>query len=185
LIEDLCYVNSKGQTKAELLKKTELLDLKDSEVKELLYKADTGVELDEKTLKDLRERDNYINLRILEKVRKSIDEIQTKNRQATAFGGIIEDDVIINGKKMMVTFYTIREIKGTPLEWTLISITPLENITRDVNLVAGFIVLIGVVCIIIGIMLSVLITGDISSGIGKLVKLMVESITRGVYYETF
>jgi len=70
LIEDLCYVNSKGQTKAELLKKTELLDLKDSEVKELLYKADTGVELDEKTLKDLRERDNYINLRILEKVRK-------------------------------------------------------------------------------------------------------------------
>jgi len=39
-------------------------------------------------------------------------------------------------------------------------------------LVAGFIVLIGVVCIIIGIMLSVLITGDISSGIGKLVKLM-------------
>jgi len=44
------------------------------------------VELDEKTLKDLRERDNYINLRILEKVRKSIDEIQTKNRQATAFG---------------------------------------------------------------------------------------------------
>jgi len=172
LIEDLCYVNSKGQTKAELLKKTELLDLKDSEVKELLYKADTGVELDEKTLKDLRERDNYINLRILEKVRKSIDEIQTKNRQATAFGGIIEDDVIINGKKMMVTFYTIREIKGTPLEWTLISITPLENITRDVNSVAGFIVLIGVVCIIIGIMLSVLITGDISSGIGKLVKLM-------------
>jgi len=38
---------------------------------------------------------------------------------------------------------------------------------RDVNLVAGFIVLIGVVCIIIGIMLSVLITGDISSGIGN------------------
>jgi len=40
-----------GQTKAELLKKTELLDLKDSEVKELLYKADTGVELDEKRSK--------------------------------------------------------------------------------------------------------------------------------------
>ncbi|GAE89713.1 methyl-accepting chemotaxis protein [Acetivibrio straminisolvens] len=154
------------------MKKTDLLSLQDTEVKELLYKTDTGVELDEKTLKGLRERDSYINLRVLEKVKESINEIQMKNRQVTAFGGIIEDNITINGKKMMVTFYTIREIKNTPLEWTLVSITPLENITRDVNSVAGFIILIGFVCIIIGIIFSVLITGDISLGIGKLIKLM-------------
>ncbi|WP_265443063.1 methyl-accepting chemotaxis protein [Acetivibrio straminisolvens] len=172
LIEDLSYVNNDGKTRAELLKKTDLLSLQDTEVKELLYKTDIGVELDEKTLKGLRERDSYINLRVLEKVKESINEIQMKNRQATAFGGIIEDNITINGKKMMVTFYTIREIKNTPLEWTLVSITPLENITRDVNSVAGFIILIGFVCIIIGIIFSVLITGDISLGIGKLIKLM-------------
>ncbi|HOM03089.1 MAG TPA: methyl-accepting chemotaxis protein [Acetivibrio sp.] len=172
LIEDLSYVNSEGKTKADLLKKTELLSLRDTEVKELLYKADTGVELDEKTLKGLRERDGYINPRVLEKVKERINEIQSENKQATAFGGIVEGDIAINGKKMLVTFYTIREIKSTPLEWTLISITPLENITRDVNSVAGFIVLIGVLCVIIGIILSVLVTGDISLSIGKLIKSM-------------
>ncbi|HHV30048.1 MAG TPA: methyl-accepting chemotaxis protein [Clostridium sp.] len=172
LIEDLSYVNGEGKTKADLLKKTELLSLQDKDVRDLLYKMDTEVELDEKTLKDLHERDGYINLRVFEKVKESINKIQMENKQATSFGGIIEEDVTINGKRMLVTFYTIREIKNTPLEWTLVSITPLENITRDVNSIAGFIVLIGIVCVIVGLLLSVLITGDISLGIGKLIKSM-------------
>lgn len=171
LIDELCLENSDGKNKADLLNKSGIATT-DKILTKPLYKIDTGVKLDEKNLKSLKERDGYINSNVLEKVRKKISELEKRDENLTAYGDIIQDDVVINGKKMVVTFYTIKEIRKTPLNWTFISVTPLDNITKDVYNAAGYIILAGLACILIGVLLSVLITRDISSGIGDLISSM-------------
>ncbi|MFZ5989745.1 MAG: methyl-accepting chemotaxis protein [Bacillota bacterium] len=170
LLSELNKVDKKGTTLAELLGKTKI-EPTDKILTKPLYKIDTGIKLDEKTLKNLQEKDDCLSDSLLQRVRAKIDEMSKKESSKTEFGGVIQD-AEVNGNKMLVTFYTIKEIRGTPLDWTLISVTPISKITEKVYQAALQIFGMGLIFILFGILLSVLITGDISSGIGDLVRSM-------------
>lgn len=65
----------------------------------------------------------------------------------------------IDGEEYLVTYNTIRDIKGTKLEWTIVEITPVSEITSSVTEAGMRLFFIGIGCVAIGFILIGLMTG--------------------------
>lgn len=168
-VNEINKINDQGQTKAEVLGRNELAK-NDRALQEVLYRI-TDDEIGDNGFK---QRDRYITDSIMERIYETIDS-----------QGKISDDIkgepfkeIVNGEEMLVTYYTIRSIKGTQLEWSIISLTPVSEITSQVNSAVAWIILIGILCFIFAALIAILITYDISSGVKVLSKFM-GSIQKG------
>lgn len=92
----------------------------------------------------------------------------------------------LNGKNILVTFSTIDEVKGTKLGWTVVTVTEVGKITESVSKVADQVIIIGVICLISGILLTHFVNKDITKNIKTLVNAM-EEVSNGnmsIHYKT-
>ncbi|MFZ5988700.1 MAG: methyl-accepting chemotaxis protein [Bacillota bacterium] len=173
LVKELNKVDNKGVTLAEASGRTRFA-VGDRNLTKLIYKMEPQNNPDSK---EFKQRNNYISDSILEQIKVRIEQLEKQSGyNKEVIGSTFRE--LINGKEMIVTFYTIREIKKTPLYWTLVSITPLSEISNKVNDSAFGIVIIGIICFLIAIAISILITSDVSSGIKVLTGSM-EKIKQG------
>lgn len=171
-VQELNMVNQEGKTKAEVLGKNKLA-ASDRGHMEILYNI-KGKDIDDKGFK---QRDNYITNSILNKIDSMLKRYQSQDSDDREIIGDTFKE-IVNGEEMLVTLYTIKEVKKTPLYWTLVSITPVKGITDQVNNAVAWIIGIGIICFVIAIFISILITFDISSGI-KVLSGSMEKIKQG------
>ncbi|MFZ5987391.1 MAG: sensor histidine kinase [Bacillota bacterium] len=65
---------------------------------------------------------------------------------------------MIDRELYLLTFNTIDEIKGTDLGWTIVEIVPVASIITSVNKAAKRLLIIGIGCIVVGFILTALIT---------------------------
>lgn len=73
----------------------------------------------------------------------------------------------INGKNCVVTYTTVDEIKGTDLGWTIVNITPVASITKEVTSVKTYLSLISLLSIILGLALADVFTRIYNSSLDK------------------
>lgn len=78
-----------------------------------------------------------------------------------------EDIKTINGKRYLITYNTIDAIRGTELNWTIVDITPVFSIIRGITNEMQNILIIGILCIIVGLIISVLITKIYNTNMDK------------------
>ena len=139
-VNEINKINDQGQTKAEVLGRYEFAK-SDKELEEVLYRM-TDDEIGDEGFK---QRDRYISDSIIEKIYEDINSQEKKSEDVK--GEPFKE--VINGEEMLVTYYTIREIKGTPLGWTMISLTPVSEITSQVSNAVAWIIAIGILCFIL------------------------------------
>lgn len=82
------------------------------------------------------------------------------------------------GKEVLVTFSTIDVINGTMLGWTVVTVTEVDKITENVSNVAFQAIIIGIICLILGILFTWIINRDITKNIKILVNRM-EEVSKG------
>ncbi|MFZ5985674.1 MAG: methyl-accepting chemotaxis protein [Bacillota bacterium] len=138
-----------------------------SEGEVYLIGKDNNIILNPNKMSDngLKLNDLYKNDKNSKYIPHDIYNIMQKEKKGTSTAEI-------NGKKMLITYETLEDIKGTPLNWTLVSVTEISKITDSVNKAAVGIIFIGALCLIIGLAVSFLITRDITKGIKSLVVVM-------------
>lgn len=107
--------------------------------------------------KEEKEQSSYINEEILKRVKSEPNGAFTTK---------------LHGKEMLVTFSSIDEINGTKLGWTFVTVTDINKITARVNRVSAQVIIIGLICLAVGILLSQYINKDITKNIKKLVRTM-------------
>lgn len=78
-----------------------------------------------------------------------------------------EDIKTIGGKNYLITYNTIDAIKGTELKWTIVDITPVSSIIKGITKEMRNILFIGVLCIVFGLIISVLITKVYNTNLDK------------------
>jgi len=78
-----------------------------------------------------------------------------------------EDIKEIDGDDYLVTYNTISEINGTKLEWTVVDITPVTSIIKGITEAVEYILIVGVLCIVFGLGISILITRYYNSNLDK------------------
>lgn len=78
-----------------------------------------------------------------------------------------EEIRLIDGKSCLITYNTIDDIKGTELKWTILDITPVSSITKGITSAKRDIIFLGILCIIFGLIISVLITRLYNSYLDK------------------
>lgn len=166
LVKELCRVDKDGRNQAQISGKSKL-DFYNKGLVMLSYKMGVDNSID-----NLKLKESYIDETVLKAIQSDIQKNQAKgNSDKEVFEGILRK-VKVNGQEMLVTYYTINDIKGTPLGWTLVSITPVNKITEEVTGTIAWIILAGVLCLVISGFFSALITTDISSGIKVLINSM-------------
>jgi len=104
-----------------------------------------------------KERNFYIDEEIFKKI---------KSEPSGAF------TTKLYGKDVLITFSTIDKVNVTDLGWTFVTVTEVDKITESVNRVSAQVIIIGLICLALGILLSQLINKDITKNIKKLVKTM-------------
>lgn len=174
LISEINKIDKNGQTVADFTGKKDLT-YKDKILDKPLFKLGEIKEVDEEFRNGLSERDGYITEQIYEAVMNRTNKLiesDTENNQDVEFGEVVGNDFRVNGKRMLVAYYHIESIDGTPLNWTIISMTPVSKITENIKVASRQIVHIGVICLLVGIIISTLMAKDISSGINVLTELM-------------
>lgn len=82
------------------------------------------------------------------------------------------------GKEVLVTYSTIDVINGTMLGWTVVTVTEVDKITENVSNVAFQAIIIGIICLILGILFTWIINRDITKNIKILVNRM-EEVSKG------
>ncbi len=82
------------------------------------------------------------------------------------------------GKEVLVTYSTIDVINGTMLGWTVVTVTEVDKITENVSNVAFQAIIIGIICMILGILFTWIINRDITKNIKILVNRM-EEVSKG------
>lgn len=87
-------------------------------------------------------------------------------------------DSIINGKNVLITYETVEEIKGSPLNWTIVSVTEVDKITANVDKKGRGVILIGIFFLGIGLLVSFFITRDITKGVNTL-NIAMDEVRRG------
>ncbi|MFZ5989744.1 MAG: methyl-accepting chemotaxis protein [Bacillota bacterium] len=167
LVEELSKVDKDGKTLVEIQGKNELNHFS-KDLVQLSYKMKSSSKVDEKNLK---QRENYITQSVIDKVNARIKQLDKGEGSQPVISGIL-NNVEVGGRNMLITFYNIKEIKGTPLNWTLLSMTPVSEITGQVTETVALIIILGLICLIFSGLFSALITTDISSGIKVLVNSM-------------
>ncbi len=180
LLNEVNKIDKNGKTLAEFTGKMNLTHT-DKILDKPLFKLGEIKKVDEELRNSLNERDGYITEQIYETVKdraKKLIEANSDNQQYVNFGEVVGDDFKVNGKRMLVAYYHIRRIEGTPVNWTMISLTPISKITENINLASRQIILIGLLCLFVGIVISTFIAKDISVGINVLTGLM-DKIKKG------
>ncbi|HPT91230.1 MAG TPA: methyl-accepting chemotaxis protein [Acetivibrio sp.] len=162
-VNEINKINEQGQTKAEVLGRYEFAKI-DRNLQEVLYRMTDDNIGDE----GFKQRDRFITDSIMERI---YEDINSQEKMSEDIKGVPFKE-IINGEEMLVTYYTIRSIKGTALNWTMISLTPISEISAQVNNAVTWIILIGIICFIFAALIAILITYDISSGVKVLSKFM-------------
>ncbi|HOQ16411.1 MAG TPA: methyl-accepting chemotaxis protein [Defluviitaleaceae bacterium] len=79
----------------------------------------------------------------------------------------------IDGEEMLVTFSKCKN-----LDWVVVGLTPVKNITAPVTSMGFELLLIGIFCLIISFFAAVLITRDITKPMGLLIK-QIEKVKEG------
>lgn len=74
----------------------------------------------------------------------------------------------VNGKKSVITHETIESIAQTPLRWTFVSVTEIDDIFESINTIMRRVIILSIVFMAIGLLFSILITRDITKAFGKL-----------------
>ncbi|WP_010247410.1 methyl-accepting chemotaxis protein [Acetivibrio cellulolyticus] len=180
LLNEVNKVDENGKTLAEFMGKTNLT-YKDKILDKPLYKLGEIKEVSQEFKNSLTERDGYITGQIYETINNRIKNLLESGKVSeknTTYGEVVGKDFKVNGRQMLVAYYYIRSIEGTPINWKIISMTPVDKITENINVASLQIILIGLACLLVGIGLSIFITKDISSGIKCLTELM-DRIKRG------
>ncbi len=90
-----------------------------------------------------------------------------KNLQIDSWGIFNE---AINRKNMLITYHKIPSIKGTPLNWSIVSMTEVSKVTESVNQAGLLVILMGIIFLILSLITSFLITRDITKSIKSLIK---------------
>lgn len=115
----------------------------------------------------------------------SINSISQENKEELSY---INEDMIkiiksqkdgafideLYGKDMLVTFSNIDVIKGSKLGWTVVTVTEVDKITENIGKVAFQAIIIGIICLILGILFTWFVNRDITRNIKVLVKRMEE-----------
>jgi len=174
LLNEVNKIDKNGKTLAEFTGKTNL-NYADKILDKPLFKLGEIKEVDEEFKNGLTERDGYITGQIYETVKARANrllEANANNEQYVNFGEVVGNNFKINGKPMLVAYYYIRSIEGTPINWMIISATPVSKITENINAASRQILLIGLLCLFVGIVVSTFISKDISAGINVLTGLM-------------
>lgn len=169
-IDEVVLEDKDGKRIIDLLGKTEL-NANDEKITAPTYELDMGVSLTDEQKNGLKQRDNYLSKEVYDLVQAEVKSKYEQEPDSNLVGGVLEN-LYINGKKVVVAYYGIKSIKGTPLNWTLISLTREALITGQVYKTLRNILIIGLICFLFSIIISVLITSDISSGIKILAKSM-------------
>ena len=79
----------------------------------------------------------------------------------------------INGEELLVTFSKCKN-----MDWIVVGLTPVKNITAPVTYMGVELLLIGIVCLIISFFAAILITRDITKPMKKLIK-QIEKVKEG------
>ncbi len=169
-IDEVVLEDKEGKRTIDLLGKTELM-ANDERITAPTYELDIGVSLTQEQKEGLRQRDNYLSKEIYDLVQAEVKSKFEEAPESNLVGGVLEN-LYVNNEKVVVGYYGIKSIKGTPLNWTLISLTKEALITGQVYETLRNILLIGLICFLFSIIISVLITSDISSGIKVLANSM-------------
>ena len=164
-IAELNQVDRAGRTKAELLGRFEIPQLR-HELDEILYTAKDDLEGADS--KGFRQRGQYVSDSVVQKIEARIAACDDECENVT--GGSFRD--FINGEEMMIVHYTIKEISGTPLNWTLVSLTPVKEIASQVKNAVTRVIIIAALCFVFAVFIALIITHDISSGIKVLSSFM-------------
>ncbi|WP_010246030.1 methyl-accepting chemotaxis protein [Acetivibrio cellulolyticus] len=170
-LNELFLANKEGKTMADLLGKTQI-KVGEEILTEPTYKLDIGTKLTDEQKVGLKQRDNYLTEEIYNLVQAKVKEAY-KESESNLVGGMLED-LYVNGKKVVVGYYSIKNIDGTPLNWTLISMTKESLVVGKVYETSRNILIIGLICFIFSLIISVIITSDITSGIKVLANSMNE-----------
>lgn len=80
----------------------------------------------------------------------------------------------VNGDKSVITYSTINEIVGTPLGWTIVSVTKTEDVFASISGILNRLVILSLICLTIGLLISFFITRDITLAFNKLMGKMDE-----------
>ncbi|GEM_PF-657690 len=163
ILDEIVLENKDGMRPIDLLGKTKLT-VDDNRITAPTYKLDLGVSLTEEQKSGLKQRDNYLSKEIYDLVQTQVQVKFEESPDNNLVGGVLEN-LYVNGERVVVGYYGIKSIKGTPLNWTLVSLTREALITGQVYETSRNILVIGLICFIFSITISVLITSDISSGI--------------------
>ncbi len=119
-------------------------------------------------LKDINTAENkdlrYISEDIFKRIKPGTQDVPVEN--------IFTESV--NGEKSVITHETIESIAQTPLGWTLISVTEINDIFENINKIMFRVIILSIVFMAIGLLLSILITRDITKAFGKLMGKMDE-----------
>lgn len=119
-------------------------------------------------IKDINTPENkelrYISEDLISKIMEQQQEVGKEN--------ILTESV--NGEKSVITYSTIEEVAQTPLGWTLVSVTKIDDIFANINSIMFRVILICIVFAAIGLLLSIYITKDITKAFKKLMRKMDE-----------
>ncbi len=74
---------------------------------------------------------------------------------------------VIDKKSYLVTYNTINMIKGTELGWTIVDMTPVSSITKGITTARIYLIVIGLLCILAGLIISIVITRIYNSNLDK------------------
>lgn len=113
------------------------------------------------SINDMGQEDKEQNLYIDEEIFKRV-----KSEPSGAF------TTKLHGKDMLITFSSIDDINSTNLGWTIVTVTAVDKITESVNKVSAQVIIIGLICLAVGILLSQYVNKDITKNIKRLVKMM-------------
>ncbi|WP_010243490.1 methyl-accepting chemotaxis protein [Acetivibrio cellulolyticus] len=81
---------------------------------------------------------------------------------------------IVNGEECVVTYSKIDKVAGTPLGWTIISVTKTADIFENINKIMRQVIILSIVCMIIGLLAAFYISRDITKAFKKLMGKMDE-----------
>ncbi len=119
-------------------------------------------------LKDINTSENkdlrYISEDIFKRIKPETKDVPVEN--------IITESV--GGEVSVITHETIESIANTPLGWTLVSVTRTKDIFASINKVMLRIIVLSIVLMAIGLLLSIVITRDITKAFRKLMGKMDE-----------
>lgn len=121
-----------------------------------------GLSMDSLSQED-KEKQLYINEDMLQIIKSEED------------GAFIKE---LYGRNMLVTFSNLEVVKGAKLGWTIVTVTEVDKITNNVGKVAFQAIIIGIICLILGVFFTWFINRDITKNIKVLVKRM-EEVGRG------